>query len=88
MPPSSTSKLTIRGYPKFVNGNVSGSAVATFTLQLNPEQFTVGHELSVDTSGEDEPAAASGVPVAIWRMNSGMSMLVGQAVTQGASWQK
>jgi hypothetical protein len=64
MPPSSTSKLTIRGYPKFVNGNVSGSAVATFTLQLNPEQFTVGHELSVDTSGEDEPAAASGVPVA------------------------
>jgi len=33
-------------------------------------------------------AAASGVPVAIWRMNSGMSMLVGQAVTQGASWQK
>jgi hypothetical protein len=33
-------------------------------------------------------AAASGVPVAIWRMKSGMSIAVGQAVTQGASWQK
>jgi hypothetical protein len=33
-------------------------------------------------------AAASGVPVAIWRMNSGMSIDVGQAVMQGASWQK
>jgi len=33
-------------------------------------------------------AAASGVPVAIWRMKSGMSMDVGQAVMQGASWQK
>jgi hypothetical protein len=33
-------------------------------------------------------AAASGVPVAIWRMNSGMSIAVGQAVMQGASWQK
>ena len=33
-------------------------------------------------------AAASGVPVAIWRMKSGMSMAVGQAVMQGASWQK
>ena len=29
--------------------------------------------------------AASGVSVAIWRMNSGMSMEVGQATTQGAS---
>ena len=33
-------------------------------------------------------AAASGVPVTIWRMNSGMSMAVGQAVMQGASKQK
>jgi hypothetical protein len=33
-------------------------------------------------------AAASGVPVAIWRMKSGMSIEVGQAVMQGASWQK
>jgi hypothetical protein len=33
-------------------------------------------------------AAASGVPVAICRMNSGMSIEVGQAVMQGASWQK
>ena len=30
-------------------------------------------------------AAASGAPVAIWRMNSGMSIEVGQAATQGAS---
>ena len=30
-------------------------------------------------------AAASGTPVEISRMNSGMSMEVGQAVTQGAS---
>jgi hypothetical protein len=33
-------------------------------------------------------AAASGVPVAIWRMNRGMSIEVGQAVMQGASKQK
>ena len=33
-------------------------------------------------------AAASVAPVAISRMNSGMSIEVGQAVTQGASWQK
>ncbi len=33
-------------------------------------------------------AAASGVPVEIWRMTSGMSIEVGQAVMQGASWQK
>ena len=33
-------------------------------------------------------AAASGAPVAISRMNIGMSIEVGQAVTQGASWQK
>ena len=29
-----------------------------------------------------------GVPVAIWRIKSGMSMSVGQATVQGASWQK
>jgi hypothetical protein len=33
-------------------------------------------------------AAAAGCPVAIWRMKSGMSISVGQAVMQGASWQK
>jgi hypothetical protein len=30
-------------------------------------------------------AAASGLPAWIWRMNSGMSIAVGQAVMQGAS---
>ena len=30
-------------------------------------------------------AEPSGLPVAIWRMNSGMSIEVGQAWTQGAS---
>ena len=33
-------------------------------------------------------AAPVGRPVEIWRMNSGMSMPVGHAVTHGASWQK
>ncbi len=33
-------------------------------------------------------AAASGAPVAIWRMKSGMSIVVGQAAMHGASWQK
>ena len=33
-------------------------------------------------------AAARVFPVAICRMNIGMSMAVGQAVMQGASWQK
>ena len=33
-------------------------------------------------------AADFGCPVWIWRMNIGMSMEVGQATWQGASWQK
>ena len=45
--------------------------------------------VSVRTIYRDmETLAASGVPVVIWRRNRGMSISVGQAVMQGASWQK
>ncbi|MBM3442381.1 MAG: hypothetical protein FJX89_06730 [Bacteroidetes bacterium] len=57
------SKLSIKGYPDFVNGDVSGFAVATFTLQLNPEEFSIGYDTEVEQLGEGEAGTASGVPV-------------------------
>jgi hypothetical protein len=44
-----------------------------------------GAHAAEDVLGEDRRAAPSGLPVAIWRMKSGMSISVGQAVMQGAS---
>jgi hypothetical protein len=58
-----SSKLTIAAYPDFRNGDVSGSSVATFTLQLNPEQFNVEYDTEVEQLGDGEPGTASGVPV-------------------------
>lgn len=57
-------KLMIRGYPKFTNGDVSGSCVATFLCQLNPEQFSVSFDLNTMEEESQEPKNASGIPVA------------------------
>ena len=57
-------KLMIKGYPKFTNGDVSGSCVATFVCQLNPEQFTVTYDVNSMEEESQEPKNASGVPVA------------------------
>jgi hypothetical protein len=60
---------------------------ASFAQRLG--RADAGAHAAEDVLVEDRlRRAASGVPVAIWRMNSGMSMEVGQAVMQGASWQK
>jgi hypothetical protein len=58
-----SSRLTISAYANFANGDVSGSAVATFTLQLNPEQFSVEYDTTEEQLGEGEPGTASGVPL-------------------------
>jgi len=57
-------KLMIRGYPKFTNGDVSGSCVATFLCQVNPDQFSVSFDLNTMEEESQEPKNASGIPVA------------------------
>jgi hypothetical protein len=57
-------KLMIKGYPKFTNGDVSGSCVATFVCQLNPDQFSVSFDINTMEEESQEPKNASGVPVA------------------------
>lgn len=60
---STSSKLKITGYPKFVSGDVSGSAVATFSLQVNPDQLQVNFDLNSIIDEDEEPNSASGIPV-------------------------
>jgi hypothetical protein len=55
-----TSKLQIKGYPEFENGDVSGSPIATFSLQINPEQLSVSFDLDKAKEGVN---AASGQAV-------------------------
>lgn len=55
-----TSKLQIKGYPEFENGDVSGSPIATFSLQINPDQLSLSFDLDKAKEGAN---AASGQTV-------------------------
>ena len=60
---ASFAKLKIKGYPKFVDGTVSGSSVASYELQLNPTELDISFDLNSIIDNDEEPASAAGVPV-------------------------
>ena len=55
-----TSKLQIKGYPDFENGDVSGSSIGTFSLQINPDQLSLTFDLDKAKEGAN---SASGQAV-------------------------
>ena len=55
-----TSRLQIKGYPEFENGDVSGSLIGTFSLQINPDQLSVSFDLE---KAKEDSNAASGQAV-------------------------
>ena len=71
---------------------MTGLPSASLRTQTSSQSVSVGqtraHMPPMMFCGRMVSAAPLGLPVEIWRMNMGMSMEVGQAVVQGASWQK
>ena len=54
-----TSKLQIKGYPEFENGDVSGSPIGTFSLQINPDQLSVSFDLDKKKEGANAATGQS-----------------------------
>ena len=90
-------KLVISNWDGYMPKDMAEKFKAATGIDLEIAVHATNEEIMWQTRAHIPPmmfwerivfAAASGVPVAIWRMNSGMSISVGQAVMQGASWQK